>query len=855
MRPLRTFTIEPDLPEELSALGDIARNLWWCWHGEALELFRRLDSQLWEECGHNPMAMLGRVDQNRLVRLAGDDGFLAHLLRVSSSMEYYMTNRGWWAREYGPSETPQVAYFSAEFGLTECLPIYSGGLGVLSGDHMKSASDLNIPLIGVGLLYQQGYFRQRLNADGWQLELYPRNDFHNMPVEPVTDEAGQPVIIEVPFPDRAVLAQVWRIRVGRIDMHMLDTNVPANSPADRQITAQLYGGDQELRIRQEIVLGVGGVIMLDRLGIKPKAFHMNEGHSAFLSLERIRQMMHNDQLSFDEAREAVMNSSVFTTHTPVPAGNDAFEPCLIEKYFSHYWGQLGLNKDQFLNLGRPPHPGQNEPLSMTILALRMSRFCNGVSLLHSDVSRKMWSSVWPTLPSQEVPIKGITNGIHTLTWISHDIASLFDRYLGPGWHEEPGNQSIWDAARHIPDAELWRTHERRRERLVAFCRQRMEAICRRRGAGASEIAAAEELLDPEALTIGFARRFATYKRANLLLADLDRLGEILSLDGRKVQIIFAGKAHPRDNPGKDLIRQIVHTSRQDPFKSSLLFLEDYDMNVARYLVQGCDVWLNTPLRPMEASGTSGMKVSANGGLNLSIPDGWWAEGYSPDVGWSIGSGEEYDDLQYQNAVESQALYDLLEKEVIPTFYDRGNDNLPRRWIAMMKEAIAQLAPAFNTHRMVQDYAREFYRPAVKAWESFSAENFAATRQQAQWKQTLREKFQQVTIDSVQDTIDEAGASVGQPIGVDAHIRTGELSTDDLSVELFYGELDDDGQLAEGESLPMHLSDREDQGNDGVFTYTAEMPCDRSGVTGYTVRVMPAHGAHEDTRLCSLVRWA
>ncbi len=852
MRPLRAFTIEPNLPEELSPLLQIAQNLWWSWNGEAQDVFRRIDPQLWETCHHNPVAMLGEVRQDRLMKLANDEGFMAHLLRVYSEMEYYTANHGWWARTFGKESKPTIAYFSMEFGLTECLPIYSGGLGILSGDHMKSASELDIPFVGVGLMYQQGYFRQRLNADGWQLELFPRNDFHNMPVQQVLTD-GKPLTIEIAFPNGPVKAHVWLVNVGRVKLYLLDTNVTENAHDDRQITAQLYGGDQEMRIRQEIVLGVGGVHMLQALGIEPKAFHMNEGHAAFLSLERIRRLMAEHGVTFRQAREAVAASNIFTTHTPVPAGNDAFEPKLIEKYLSHYWEQLGLSKTEFLNLGRVDPPAKDDPMSMTILALRNSAYHNGVSKLHAKVSRGLWTDLWPGVPEQEVPICGIVNGIHTLSWISHGMTTLFDRYLGPGWHEKPSDMSIWKSAVHIPDAELWRTHERRRERLVAFTRRRLRKLLANRGAGASEIAAAEEVLDPEALTIGFARRFATYKRANLILHDIKRLEKLLNRPGQKVQIIFAGKAHPKDNPGKDLIRQIVHTGRKEQFRRSLVFLEDYDINVARHIVQGVDVWLNTPLRPMEASGTSGMKVAANGGLNISIPDGWWAEGYEPDVGWAIGAGENYDDLEYQNKVESQALYDLLEKEIIPLFYKRGSDNLPRGWIAMMKAAISKLAPQFNTNRMVRQYAEQFYAPACARWDELTADNLAQACELSAWKDKLAQEFNGVHIESVTDDIEAAqGARVGSKVRVQATVNLGALGVDDVSVELYFGSLDDDGQLGPGQSILMKHAAQADENR---HQFAAEMPCNQCGMTGYTVRVVPGQATRHDTRVSAMVKWA
>ncbi|MFP4054701.1 MAG: alpha-glucan family phosphorylase [Phycisphaerae bacterium] len=854
MRPLRTFTIEPNLPEPLRPLLEIAYNLRWSWDGDAQELFRRLDAVGWENCYHNPVQMLGTIDQQRLEDMAANEGFLAHLHRVHQDLRDYLEKPGWWSRTYGGDRTPQVAYFCAEFGITECLPIYSGGLGVLAGDHLKSASELGIPLVGVGLLYQQGYFRQRLNADGWQLELFPRNDFHNMPATLLRDENEQPVLVEVDFPDHVARAQVWVANVGRIKLYLLDSNVPDNTPEDRHMTAQLYGGDQEMRIRQEILLGIGGARMLRTLGIEPKAFHMNEGHSAFLALDRIRTLMANEQMSFDEAKVAVSESTVFTTHTPVPAGNDAFEPWLVDKYFSHLWGHLGLSRDQFLDLGRQEPGNRDEPLNLTVLALRLSTYRNGVSKLHGDVSRKLWANVWRGVPTNEVPIDHITNGIHTRTWISHDMASLYQRYLGPGWHEQPADKEVWSGVEHIPDTELWRTHERRRERLVAFARRRCVQQLAKRGASPVELAQAEEVLDPEALTIGFARRFATYKRANLILADIERLKRILNNTDRPVQIIMAGKAHPRDNPGKDLIRQIIHTARMPEFRRNLVFIEDYDMNVARYLVQGVDVWLNTPLRPMEASGTSGMKAAANGALNVSIPDGWWAEGYDPTVGWTIGSGESYDDLQYQNNVESQALYDLIEKEIVPLFYDRGRDNLPRGWISKMRSAMSKLAPEYSTNRMVRNYAERFYAAAARNWDHLTENGMEKARGIHQWKQHLYHNFDALRIETVSDSMDEDGSGpvVGRDLRVEAVLNLGELSPEDLTVQLYYGPLDEDGQLSAGQAKTMDLMDTE---NASKVRYGTDMPCDRSGKTGYTVRVLPTH---EDVPIpldLGLLRWA
>ena len=852
MRPLRTFSVEPALPQSLLPLKELAYNMWWCWQGQAQYLFRRLDANLWEEVYHNPVAMLGKLDQGRLAEVAEDEGFLAYLERTHGALKEYMSKLGWWGATYGATDQPQVAYFCAEFGISECLPIYSGGLGVLAGDHLKSASELGIPLVGVGLLYQRGYFRQRLNADGWQLELFPRNDFPNMPVQGVTGDDGEPLTVQVDYPGRAVTARVWRVQGGRVPLYLLDTNLPENSPEDRQITAQLYGGDQEMRIRQEMLLGIGGVRALRALKLAPKACHMNEGHSAFLSLERIAMLMDDHGISFDEARQAVAASTIFTTHTPVPAGNDAFEPWLVDRYFEHYWPKLGLSREQFLALGRQEPSNKDEPVNLTVLALRMSSFRNGVSKLHGEVSRRLWHNVWPQLPMDEVPIQHITNGVHTRTWLSHDMAELYDRYLGPRWQEKPSDEEIWERVEQIPDTEVWRTHERRRERLVGFARRRLCEQFVKCGASQAELRVAEEVLDPEALTIGFARRFATYKRANLILEDLPRLQRMLSDENRRVQILFAGKAHPRDNPGKDLIRQIVHTSRRTEFRSSLVFLEDYDMNVARYMVQGVDVWLNTPLRPMEASGTSGMKVAANGGLNVSIPDGWWNEGYTPDVGWCIGAGETYDDLDYQNRVESQALYDLLEKEIVPLFYDRGRDGLPREWVRRMKAAMRTLAPMFNSNRMVRQYAEQFYAPAGRRWDELTSDGLAKSKDLAAWTHRVGEQFPAVRIESVTDDVNGV-CSVGTPVKVQAKVHLGALPPDSVKVQLCFGRLDVDGQLNRSTYMDMECAGQAEK--EGSHAYSAEMSCQQTGITGYTVRVLPRYGDMIDGREMGLIRWA
>jgi starch phosphorylase len=869
MRPSYTFQVIPSLPAKLERLRELSSNLWWAWNHEAIELFRRLDRDLWETTGHNPVLLLGTIRQDRLEQAAEDDGYMAHCDRVWREFDRYLNSTStWYHKAYGRDDGSQsstqqgqrIAYFSAEFGLTESLGIYAGGLGILAGDHLKSASDLGLPLLGVGLLYQQGYFRQYLNPDGWQQELYPQNDFYNLPILLERELSGAPLTIDVEYPGRVVKAQVWRAQVGRVPLYLLDTNIEANSAKDRDITDQLYGGDDDLRIRQEIMLGIGGTRALEALGLRPTVCHMNEGHSAFLALERIRLLMEEHGLTFSEAREASVAGQVFTTHTPVPAGIDWFHPDLVDRYFGHYYPKLGLTSREFLGLGRMNPNDSQGYFCMAILAMRLANRTNGVSQLHGRVSRRMWQEVWPQVPVEEVPIIDITNGIHPRSWISHDMADLYDRYLGPGWIERPAEQSIWKRVSRIPDEELWRTHERRRERLVALARRRLRAQLEHRGSRPSEIRMAEEVLDPDALTIGFARRFATYKRAALLFHDIERLARIVGDRERPVQIIFAGKAHPNDNPGKELIRQIIHHARRAEFRSRIVFIEDYDMAVARYLVQGVDVWLNTPRRPHEASGTSGMKATANGALNMSILDGWWDEGYTLGTGWAIGRGEEYseDQFGYQDRVEANAAYDLLEKEIVPLFYERGRDGLPRRWIARMKAAMRDHAGVFNTNRMVREYHELCYQPSLERSQRLAEANLERAKALAAWKEEIRGQWQQIRIkrawtDGPEREDSQRGLiRVGDQLQVQALLHLGKLKPTDVVVELFYGPLDGEGRITRGQSTPMLIAQSKGKGG---YVFAGAISCRSSGRHGYALRVVPRHEDLGHPFEMGLVLWA
>jgi starch phosphorylase len=850
-RPIRTFTVLPHLPERLQALHKLAYNVWWCWNHDAVSLFRRIDDALFDSLENSPVKLLSAIDQARLEQLLQDDGFLAHMDRVEEAFDRYMNSSTWFQDTYSTAgQNCRIAYFSAEFGLHDSIPVYSGGLGVLAGDHLKSASDLGVPLMGVGLMYREGYFRQYLNVDGWQQERYPENDFFNLPLIPETRADGSPVLISVQFPGREVWCRIWRIQVGRVPLFLLDCNIPKNSPEDRSITAQLYGGDSEMRVKQEMILGIGGIRALRALGKPPAVCHMNEGHSAFCGLERIRIFMEEHHLDFASAREAVTAGTVFTTHTPVPAGNDVFAPQLLEHAFSAYLPQLRLSRDDLMGLGRQNPRDHNEPFCMTVLAIRLANVSNGVSKLHGSVSRKMWRSIWPELPEAEIPITSITNGVHTRSWLALEMAQLYDRYLGIQWEERPTDHSIWKKVDNIPDAELWRTHERRRERLVAFARTRYRKQLQRRGAPPAEIARADEILDPEALTIGFARRFATYKRGNLVFRNLERLAAIINDKERPVQFIFSGKAHPRDHGGKELIAEIAHMSRRPEFRRRVVFLEDYDMNVARYLTQGVDVWLNNPRRPLEASGTSGMKVCVNGGLNLSILDGWWVEGYQGENGWAIGAGEEYTDLPYQDDIESRAIYDLLEQEIVPLFYTRSSDGIPRGWLRMMKRSMSSCCPVFNTNRMVQEYVEVSYWPSYERFGLLSADNLKAASELAGWRRRIAQGWGQVRVEGVESKGSDP-LQVGADMEVKARVHLGGFGPDEVEVQLFHGVVDSLGDIPLPRTAPMSHNGAHDG---STWVFTGRIPCRSSGQHGYAVRVLPKHKGLNHPFEPGLVTW-
>ena len=700
------FTVSP-IPARLSRLPELAYNMWWSWHPRATQLFSDLDPLLWENVYHSPVRFLNEVRQSTLDAAAADPAFAARYDAVMLAFDAYLADTTHWFNSTYPDLPGPVAYFSFEFGLHESLPIYSGGLGVLAGDHVKGASDLGVPMVFVGFLYPQGYFRQMIDASGWQEAVYNKLDFEDEPVVPALTPGGREVIVEIQLPGRMIYAKVYEFKVGRSTLYMLDTDIHPNAPADRELSSRLYGGDTEMRIAQELVLGVGGIRALRAMGIDPAAYHMNEGHAAFLVLELARELVANG-MPFAEALSRVAQHTIFTTHTPVAAGNDAFPFDLMDKFFADYYPQLGITRDDFLSLAREGQPW-GPAFSMTALALKGSNYRNGVSKLHGRVSRNMWHWLWPGRAVEDVPISSITNGVHTGTWLAAGLHDFYTTYLGEGWYDRVDDPATWLPLYDAPDAELWEIHAALKRTMVDFARARLASWYARNG----QQPPAVPMLDPEALTFGFARRFATYKRATLLFSDTERLVRIINQSGRPVQFIFAGKAHPRDEPGKQFIQQVFGASRHAGLEGKVVFLEEYDMNVARYLVQGVDVWLNNPRRPYEASGTSGMKASLNGQPNLSVLDGWWAEAYNGKNGWAIGQGQEYANPDEQDWRDVESLYTLLEHEVIPRFYDRNSQGYSPDWVRTMKEAIVTIAPAFSMARQVKEYTNLFYVPAMR----------------------------------------------------------------------------------------------------------------------------------------------
>jgi len=845
MKNIQLFTVCPAIPEKLRFLETLSRNLWWCWDDAACDLFRRIDSHEWKAVDFNPIKLLSNVPQKRLEALAEDEAFLSHLEKVQGRFQENCI------RKRVDISKQTVAYFSLEFGIHETVRIYSGGLGGLAGDHLKSASDMAVPLAAVGLMYRQGYFRQFLNEDGMQQESYPENEVHHMPMEKVLTESGEELAVTVNLPEGPLLAKVWKLSVGRIPLYLLDTNTPENPHEFRNITAQLYGGDQRNRIRQELLLGIGGFRALLAMGFEPAVCHINEGHAAFLCIARLEYLMKNKGLTFEQALEVVPRCSVFTTHTPVPAGNEYFPLDLLRPHLESALRESGLNINEIIALTQPPGAQMLHEASMTVLGLRMAKYANGVSKLHGEVARSMWAHLWRERALDEIPIGHITNGVHVPTWLSAQNMELFDRYIGPGWRSDPGAKATLDAISQIPDEELWRAHEVGRSRLIRAARAHAEKQYLARNATRHEVATAKSILDNDALTIGFARRFATYKRGTLLLNNLERFEAMLSNEDRPVQFLFAGKAHPADMHGKELIRRLVHFARGSKVRRHIVFLENYNMGVARRLVQGVDVWLNTPRRPMEASGTSGMKAAVNGSLNASTLDGWWCEGYSPDCGWAIGNGEVYEDPNYQDAVEAQALYNLLENEIIPLFYNRPDGDLPHQWVAMMKNSIRMGLGMFTSHRMVSEYNNRYYKEAAASYKELLKDGAAKADSLVRQHHRLQGTWNAVRIAQPRCDTGLGKLHVGDTFTISTDVYLGDLRPDEVDVEVFYGEVNSENRIMDGK---VEVITGGTPSGDGNYRYSHKLVCRKTGRYAFTTRVTPT-GSEWDHVMPGFTTWA
>jgi starch phosphorylase len=844
------YEVNSQLPEALLPLKKLATNYRWTWDHETRDLFRVIDQEAWEKSEHNPILFLNSLNSDRLNRLKEDTVFLARMNHAASQLDRYLEADTWFDRTYPDApETTKIAYFCFEFGISEGLPIYSGGLGILAGDHLKAASDLGIPLVGVGLLYNRGYFRQRLNHDGWQQEVYPQYDFYQMPLTLMRDEEEKPIRINIEMPDSVVTCQVWRADVGRVHLYLLDSNVLENQPWDQGITDSLYSGDEDMRIRQEMILGIGGMKALRALGINPTVCHMNEGHAAFLSIERIRRFMEDNNCDFRTARQVITSSSVFTTHTVVPAAFDRFAPAMLQKYLGKTVAATKISFEDFNRLGRMDPGNESEPFNMAVFAISNANSVNGVAKLHAVETRGLFSSRWPNYPEDEVPVDAITNGIHTLTWVSHGITRLFDRYLNSDWRRNPQDPAAWEGVWTIPDEELWQAMENQRGSLVRYVRRKLNNNQADESGNRPEFGLANNVLDPRILTIGFARRFATYKRGSLMLTDKERLKALLFHPERPVQIVISGKSHPRDDAGKKIIQDLVTFIKREGATGRMVFLEDYDMQVARALVQGVDLWLNNPRRPYEASGTSGMKVVPNGGLNCSVLDGWWDEGYEPGVGWSIGDRNRYEDLGHQDWLDSRAFYQLLENDITPTFYHRVENGVPRDWIRMVKQSISRLAPQFSTSRMVQEYSEKFYMPSAMRSGRLYANGLERARNVIQWRDRIKENWRSVRVHFVTDTASTANV-IGERFLIHAEIELGVLGPLDVKVQAVLGKVGPARELLH--SRVENLSLKSSQGARHIFE--GEVEFDAAGYQGYTVRVVPSNEDMSIPNELNLVTW-
>ena len=843
MSRFRNITVRNEVPDELKEFKDFSYNLWWSWQPKALQLFRQLAGDLWHEVDHNPLTLMKQITQADLNAKGNDPAFLKLFHEVLDDFNQYMTRKDtWFESNFKNKKDFKVAYFSAEFGVHESVPVYSGGLGILAGDHCKSASDLGIPLVGVGMMYKQGYFIQRIDGDGKQENIYPTYDFEDIPVTLVKGEDDKPITISVMFPGRKIYAQIWNMQAGRTSIYLLDTDIPENLPEDRIVTSQLYGGDQNMRITQEILLGIGGIRALRALGIEPSIYHMNEGHSAFLGIELIREYIVKGY-PVNLARELVSSKSVFTTHTPVPAGNDAFDESMMKEYFAAQLDPYGITWEQFFAMGKDSATGL---FSMTVLALNCAKSSNGVSELHGEVSRKIWNEVWKDIPYYEVPITHITNGVHTETWMAKQLKALYNEYLTDGWVDKIDDPKTWERVDNIPGKKLWETHMERKTRLAEIVKSRIRARNERNGIPTHITDKICENLCEGALFIGFARRFATYKRATLIFHDEERLKRILNDKDKPVVIFFAGKAHPADRPGQELIRQIYELSMKDEFLGKIILLENYNMSLARYLVSGVDVWLNNPRRPREASGTSGEKVPINGGINFSVLDGWWRESYNGKNGWSIGEEKEYDNLDIQDSEDANSMYFTLENSIIPEYYEINDDGFSPAWVKRMRDSIKSVVPTFSTARMVKDYVNNLYLPAHEYSKLLNQDKEKGARDLAEWKDKITKAWNKIwvtEINPVGDFTNELSINLKAEIDIDG------LNTEDLVAEAM---LVREGFEDQPPVAVVELETIESKTKRHVYGGVLQVP--KGGKYKYGIRVRPVHPLLKNKFEPRLIRW-
>ena len=830
------ITVNPQLPKRIGRLSEIANNLWWSWNTEFLRLFKIIDMEVWEKCGKNPVKFLKQVEQSKLESIAKNADFLSEYDEVVENFDGYINSKNtWFKKTYPEAENELIAYFSAEYGIDEILSIYSGGLGILSGDHVKSASDLGLPFVAVGLLYKNGYFHQKINASGVQEQEYKNLDLYNLPILPVKDENGENLVIDVRFPRKKIYLKVWKINVGRVTLYLLDSDIPQNTDDYRNVTLKLYGGDREMRIQQEIVLGMGGVRLLKTLGLNPSVYHMNEGHSAFATLELMKDIMAEKNVSFDVAREIISAKTVFTTHTPVPAGNDIFDIELIEKYFKNFWPRLSLDRERFLHLGMKSRDGELEHgFNMGYLALKIAGKKNGVSKLHGAVSRELFGDLWPNIAANESPITHITNGVHTCSWLAPGLKELYNKYLIPYWQDSIFENSTWKKIDNIPNEKLWNEHNKRKEKLLEVVKQNITQRFKGTHVDTKELLPS---LSTDVLTIGFARRFATYKRATLIFKDLERITKILNDENKPVQLIFAGKAHPADKEGQDFIKYIHEVSMMPQFKGKVFLLEDYNIALARHLVSGVDVWLNNPRRPMEASGTSGQKASINGVVNFSILDGWWAEGYNRKNGWAIGTNEEYDSYEEQDRADSESIYSILENVIIPTYYEKDKNGISLEWMKLMKESIISTGGEFSTSRMVVDYTNKLYMPLINLSREYF-NNIETVEQYDSWKKSMYTNWEDISITQL-NNLDNISIDAGNNIDVMCNLNLPHIDVENVETQVYYGKIQENGTVENIKIIPMNLINSDD--NTG-------------GNYGYTFRVMPKHPMLLDSENMDLIKW-